>query len=83
MIKKNNFYKNVNHILDIQGLQCPNTIMMIKKKTLQIKKNETLLIITNDLLVNTDIKYFCHFMNYNIIDKKIYDNKYFFLIKKL
>ncbi|QJC38386.1 sulfurtransferase TusA [Enterobacteriaceae endosymbiont of Donacia fulgens] len=83
MFKKNNFYKNANHILDIQGLQCPNTIMMIRKKTLQIKKNETLLIITNDLLVNTDIKYFCHFMNYNIISKKICDTPYFFLIKKL
>ncbi|QJC37976.1 sulfurtransferase TusA [Enterobacteriaceae endosymbiont of Donacia marginata] len=83
MFKKNNFYKNADHILDIQGLQCPNTIMMIRKKTLQIKKNETLLIITNDLLVNIDIKYFCHFMNYNIINQKTHDTKHYFLIKKL
>lgn len=83
MFKKNNFYKNANHILDIQGIQCPNTIMMIRKKTLQVKKNETLLIITNDLLVNVDIKYFCYFMKYKIINKKIYKTPYFFLIKKL
>ncbi|QJC36340.1 sulfurtransferase TusA [Enterobacteriaceae endosymbiont of Donacia simplex] len=84
MFKKNNLYKNANYILDIQGLQCPTTIMMIRKKTLRIKKHETLLIITDDLLVNTDIKNFCYFMNYNIIYKKIYNiPPYLFLIKKL
>ncbi|QJC35525.1 sulfurtransferase TusA [Enterobacteriaceae endosymbiont of Donacia sparganii] len=83
MFKKNNFYKDANYILDIQGLQCPNTIMMIRKTTNKIKKNETLLIITNDILVNIDIKHFCYFMNYNIIKKKIYKIPYLFLIKKL
>ncbi|QJC32317.1 sulfurtransferase TusA family protein [Enterobacteriaceae endosymbiont of Donacia dentata] len=82
MFKKNNLYKKANFVLNIQGLQCPQTIITIKKITLNMKKNETLLIITNDKLVNLDIKHFCYFMNYNIIHKKICKIPYLFLIKK-
>ncbi|QJC35936.1 sulfurtransferase TusA [Enterobacteriaceae endosymbiont of Donacia cincticornis] len=83
MFKKENFYKNVNYVLDIRGLQCPHTIIMIKKKLIKIKKKETLIIITNDKIVNIDIKNFCYFMKFNIIKKKINKIPYFFLIKKM
>ncbi|QJC32724.1 sulfurtransferase TusA family protein [Enterobacteriaceae endosymbiont of Donacia semicuprea] len=83
MSKKNNFYKKANFILNIQELECPKTIMMIKKITFNMKKNEILLIITNDKLVNLDIEYFCYFMKYSIIDKKTCKIPYLFLIKKL
>ncbi|QJC33128.1 sulfurtransferase TusA family protein [Enterobacteriaceae endosymbiont of Donacia clavipes] len=83
MSKKNNFYKKANFILNIQKLECPKTIMMIKKITFNMKKNETLLIITDNKLVNLDIKYFCYFMKYIILDKKICKIPYLFLIKKL
>ncbi|QJC34350.1 hypothetical protein GJT95_00140 [Enterobacteriaceae endosymbiont of Donacia crassipes] len=83
MFKKENFYKNVNYVLDIRELQCPNTIIMIKKKLIQIKKKETLIIITNDIFVNIDIKNFCYFMKFNIIKKKIDKIPYYFLIQKI
>ncbi|QJC35121.1 sulfurtransferase TusA [Enterobacteriaceae endosymbiont of Donacia proxima] len=83
MFKKENFYKNANFVLDIRGIQCPNTIIMIKKKLLKIKKKETLIIITNDKIVNIDIKNFCYFMKFNIIKKKTNKIPYYFLIQKI
>ncbi|QJC31488.1 sulfurtransferase TusA [Enterobacteriaceae endosymbiont of Donacia tomentosa] len=83
MFKKSDFYRNPNYILDIQGFDCPKTIMMIKKNTLNMKKKETLLIIADNDLVILDIKYFCQFTNYIIIKQKIVTKPYLFLIKKI
>ncbi|QJC33529.1 hypothetical protein GJT93_00145 [Enterobacteriaceae endosymbiont of Donacia provostii] len=83
MLKKNLFSKNINYVLDIRGLQCPNTIIMIKKNLLKIKKKEILAIITNDKIVNIDIKNFCYFMKFCIIKKRISKIPYFFLIQKI
>ncbi|QJC29789.1 sulfurtransferase TusA [Enterobacteriaceae endosymbiont of Plateumaris sericea] len=80
-IKK--FYKNPTYILNIKGLQCPKTIIMIKKSTINMILNQTLLIITDNNLVYLDIKQFCLFMNYKLIKKKMNSIPYLFLIKKL
>ncbi|QJC28898.1 sulfurtransferase TusA family protein [Enterobacteriaceae endosymbiont of Plateumaris rustica] len=79
IIKK--FYSNPTYILNIKGFQCPKTLIMIKKITYNMIKNQTLLIISDNNLVYLDIKQFCLFMNYKIIKKKIDSIPYLFVIK--
>nr|BET44412.1 MAG: sulfurtransferase TusA [Candidatus Aschnera chinzeii] len=73
---------NYTETIDIQGLRCPETMMMIRKMIRQMHKNDILLIITDDSSVYRDIYAFCTFMNHKLIAKNLHQIPYKFLIKK-
>ncbi|QJC28002.1 sulfurtransferase TusA family protein [Enterobacteriaceae endosymbiont of Plateumaris braccata] len=81
MLELKKFYSNPTYILNIKGLHCPETLIMIKKSTYNMIKNQTLLIIADNNLVYLDIKQFCLFMKYKIIKKKMNSIPYLFVIK--
>ncbi|WMY94763.1 MAG: sulfurtransferase TusA [Arsenophonus sp.] len=68
------FFYNFDQILDIQGLRCPESMMMIRKRIRQIDINKKLFIISDDPSVNLDIPAFCRFMRHDLLlqeNKKI------------
>ncbi|QJC30236.1 sulfurtransferase TusA family protein [Enterobacteriaceae endosymbiont of Neohaemonia nigricornis] len=68
--------------LNLMHLQCPYTIIKLKKKTDCMQKDDTLLITTNNNIVKLDIISFCNFMNFKIIKKQTNILPYVFLIQK-
>lgn len=74
--------KYFNNKLNLIGIRCPETIMIVRKTMRSIKCGESILIISDDLISQRDIILFCKFMNHKIIDKKIKNNQFEFLLKK-
>ncbi|UDG79231.1 Sulfur carrier protein TusA [Candidatus Ecksteinia adelgidicola] len=77
-----NYYLKVNQILNILGLRCPESIMIIRKTIRNVNHGETLLIITDDPVTPRDIPCFCYFMNHTLIIKKIDVMPFYYLLQK-
>ncbi|MGP1931365.1 MAG: sulfurtransferase TusA [Arsenophonus sp. ET-YP4-MAG3] len=77
-----NIFTDPNQILDIQGLRCPEPIMIIRKIIRQMTKGEILLIIADDPATIRDIPAFCHFMDNQLLSKEINKLPYRYLIRK-
>ncbi|MFP3029133.1 MAG: sulfurtransferase TusA [Arsenophonus sp.] len=75
-------FTNHNQILDIQGLRCPEPIMMIRKIVRHMVEGETLLIIADDPATIRDIPAFCRFMEHKLLAEEINKPPYRYLIHK-
>ncbi|AMA64988.1 Sulfurtransferase TusA [Candidatus Arsenophonus lipoptenae] len=71
-----------DYIINLYGLRCPETIMMIRKMVRQMISGETLLIISDDPSTIRDIPIFCHFMAHQLLVKEIQHIPYRYLILK-
>lgn len=75
-------FTNPNRSLDTQGLRCPETMMMIRKKVRQMVEGERLLIIADDPATIRDIPAFCRFMEHQLLAEEIQQPPYRYLICK-
>lgn len=76
------FSYKVHKVLNIVGIKCPESIMMIRKTIRKISVNEKLLIISDDPSVNYDIPAFCRFIGHKLIKSDIKNIPYYYLICK-
>ncbi|WMY96498.1 MAG: sulfurtransferase TusA [Arsenophonus sp.] len=76
------FLYNFDQILDIQGLRCPESMMMIRKKIRKMHINENLFIISDDPSITVDIPVFCRFMKHKLLLKENQKLPYCYLILK-
>ncbi|MFP3019308.1 MAG: sulfurtransferase TusA [Arsenophonus sp.] len=77
-----NIFNNPDRIIDIQGLRCPEPIMMIRKIVRKMTKTETLLIIADDPATVRDIPSFCRFMEHQLLAEETQEPPYRYLIQK-
>lgn len=77
-MKKN----NKNTTLNLIGLRCPEPIMIIRKTLRNMKKNEKILILTDDPSTKRDIPSFCYFMEHQLLEYEIKIKPYRYLLKK-
>ncbi|CAL4043230.1 Sulfur carrier protein TusA [Buchnera aphidicola (Takecallis arundicolens)] len=70
-------------IFNLTHFRCPDTIIMLKKKIRNTKKENIILVLSNDISTKWDIPLFCTFMKYQLISKKTIYKPYKFLIKKI
>lgn len=68
--------------LDIQGVRCPESIMMVRKIIREIPINKNVLIISDDPVIDRDISFFCHFMGHKLIKIFIKKIPYRYIIHK-
>ncbi|MDE5285976.1 MAG: sulfurtransferase TusA [Buchnera aphidicola] len=68
--------------LNLIGLICPEPVMMIRKKIRDMKKNQLILILTDDPSTKRDIPKFCYFMNHELLKKETNKKPYSYLLKK-
>lgn len=68
--------------LEVEGLRCPEPIMMVRKKIRGMANGETLLVTADDPSTTRDIPSFCRFMDHQLIESQLSDKPYQFLIKK-
>ncbi|QCI21321.1 sulfurtransferase TusA [Buchnera aphidicola (Hyperomyzus lactucae)] len=72
-----------NHIiLNLIGLRCPEPIMIIRKTLRNMKKNQIILVIADDLSTTRDIPNFCYFMQHQLLEHEIKIKPYRYLLKK-
>ncbi|WMY97108.1 MAG: sulfurtransferase TusA [Arsenophonus sp.] len=76
------YFYNFDQILDIQGLRCPESMMMIRRRIRKIRMNENLFIISDDPSIILDIPIFCRFMKHKLLLKETKKIPYCYLILK-
>ncbi|XBC38591.1 MAG: sulfurtransferase TusA [Buchnera aphidicola (Melaphis rhois)] len=69
-------------LLDLRNLNCPEPIMLLRKKVREIHTGQTLLILADDPSTIRDIPNFCRFMNHMLLTCTINKLPYQYLIKK-
>ncbi|ANZ22641.1 sulfurtransferase [Buchnera aphidicola (Diuraphis noxia)] len=74
--------KKYNITLNLIGLRCPEPIMIIRKTLRNMKKNEKILVLSDDPSTKRDIPNFCYFMQHVLLENKIDNKPYYYLLKK-
>ncbi|VFP88568.1 Sulfur carrier protein TusA [Buchnera aphidicola (Cinara piceae)] len=69
------------YILNLSGLRCPNVIITLRNKVRKTKKEEKILVLTNDKFSNKDIILFCRFMKHKLLSHSLKYIPYKYLIK--
>jgi len=70
------------HLLEAEGLRCPEPVMMIRKKIRAMNVGEILKVIADDPSTKRDIPTFCEFMDHQLLKKEIDQLPYQYWIKK-
>ncbi len=73
---------SAHHILEAEGLRCPEPVMMVRKAIRNMQDGEVLLIKADDPSTTRDIPSFCRFMDHQLLEAKTDQLPYQFLIKK-
>ncbi|EPE37540.1 sulfurtransferase TusA [Candidatus Photodesmus anomalopis] len=74
--------KHKTHTLSIEGLRCPEPIMIIRKTIRIMKDGDFLLIKSDDPSTRRDIPNLCRFMDHKLLIIKTNKLPYRYLIKK-
>ncbi|CAL1329422.1 sulfurtransferase TusA [Candidatus Providencia siddallii] len=77
-----NVYFDITKTLDTSGLRCPELVMLVRKTVRNIKKGDTLLIISDDSTTIYDIPNFCRFMKHELLLIKVKNKPYRYLLRK-
>ncbi|MEA1063050.1 sulfurtransferase TusA [Apirhabdus apintestini] len=75
-------FNEADHILDAQGLRCPEPVMMVRKTVRNMQAGETLLIIADDPATTRDIPGFCRFMEHDLLAQQADTLPYRYLLRK-
>jgi tRNA 2-thiouridine synthesizing protein A len=73
---------NIDQELDALGLRCPEPVMVIRKAMRALKDGQVIKIIADDPSTERDIPKFCVFMHHQLIEQRVEDEQYIYLVKK-
>jgi len=74
--------KQIDKILDVQGLPCPTPTIMTSNTLRDMKKGETLQVITNDMTSKETIPSLCAKQGYTIIKLNEKEGLLYFIVRK-
>ncbi|MEN3752798.1 sulfurtransferase TusA [Mangrovibacter yixingensis] len=77
-----NLFSSPDHMLDAQGLRCPEPVMMVRKMVRSMQTGETLLILADDPATTRDIPGFCRFMEHELVAQSTEALPYRYLLRK-
>ena len=72
---------DVNH-LDTRGLLCPEPVMMLHNAVRDIETGDLLEVLATDPSTQRDIPRFCEFLGHQLVEQKVEDGTYSYLIRK-
>jgi len=70
------------HMLDTQGLYCPEPVMMLHAKIAEMSSGDVVLVLASDPATERDVPKFCQFLGHELIHREIVDNRFQYWIKK-
>ncbi|EPJ44679.1 MAG: hypothetical protein OFPII_32930 [Osedax symbiont Rs1] len=74
--------KEVDHLLDTQGLCCPEPVMLLHSKIRDMSVGDTLLVEATDPSTERDIPKFCMFLGHELLEHYEEQNIYKYIIRK-
>ena len=74
--------EQATHILEAEGLRCPEPVMMVRKTIRNMEEGDVLLVNADDPSTTRDIPSFCRFMDHQLISAQTEQLPYQFLIRK-
>lgn len=72
----------VDHILDAQGLYCPEPVMMLHNRVRDMQAGEILHIFATDPSTQRDIPKFCTFLGHELLDQYEENELFGYYIRK-
>ena len=72
-----------DHILDANGLYCPEPVMLLHNKIRDIAVGETVQLLATDPSTERDIPRFCHFLGHELLEQEVSGGSYRYLLRKL
>lgn len=70
------------HLLDTQGLYCPEPVMMLHSKIDEMQSGDVVKIIASDPATQRDIPKFCQFLGHELLDQSQENGNYIYLLRK-
>jgi tRNA 2-thiouridine synthesizing protein A len=71
-----------NVSLPVEGLRCPEPVMMIRKTIRAMQSGEVLHVVADDPATKRDIPTFCEFMDHQLLASTTQQAPYHYWIKK-
>lgn len=68
--------------LDAKGLICPEPIMLLHKAIREAKHGDKIEVFATDPTTERDIEKFCNFLGHLLLEKKIEDKEFYYLVEK-
>ena len=71
-----------DHILDAQGLYCPEPVMMLHNRVRDMQSGEILHIVATDPSTQRDIPKFCQFLGHELVHQYVDETLFGYYIRK-
>ena len=73
---------NADVKVDATGLRCPEPLMVVRNKMMDMKAGEVIMVKATDPSTSWDFPNFCKFLHHELIHKEIVEKKYYYWIRK-
>lgn len=71
-----------NIVVDATGLRCPEPLMVVRNKMMDMESGEVIKVIATDPSTSWDFPKFCKFLNHELICQEESGGQYLYWIKK-
>jgi tRNA 2-thiouridine synthesizing protein A len=71
-----------NIVVDATGLRCPEPLMVVRNKMMDMESGQIIKVIATDPSTSWDFPKFCKFLNHELIHQEETENQYVYWIKK-
>ena len=73
---------NADVKVDATGLRCPEPLMVVRNKMMDMKVGEVVMVKATDPSTSWDFPNFCKFLHHELIHKETIENEYYYWIRK-
>ncbi len=70
------------HLLETQGLYCPEPVMMLHSKVADMAAGEVVKVVATDPATQRDIPQFCRFLGHELLLEEVLDQTFVYFIRK-
>ena len=71
-----------DYTVDATGLRCPEPLMVVRNKMMDMASGEVVKIIATDPSTSWDFRNFCKFLNHELLHEETRDDTYYYWIRK-
>lgn len=69
-------------VLDASGLRCPEPLMLVRNKIMDMESGQLLKVIATDPSTSWDIPNYCTYLRHELVKREEVDKRYYYLIRK-
>ncbi len=72
----------VDIVVDATGLRCPEPLMVVRNKMMDMQSGEVIKVIATDPSTSWDFPNFCRFLSHEMVHHEEVDDRYYYWIRK-